>query len=638
MKNVRQEKLNKMRQANLTQQIAAIEWLDRNRATLKGKAYEPMFLLINIKDQNYAKYVESLIPYRELTSMFLFENSEDLALFYKQSFKNVNSGLVPNKAMSAYRPRLDINDLKAHGFTTYIREQIDAPEDVLLYLCAFHQIHSIPIGSAATHKNIANILNQMPDITRCYTHTHSYSVSKSRYGGHLSTQSSDINSQSYWLSNSVDQSQIKHKESDLAQIQANLEAIDEKARNAKETLLDIERRKIDLNNKMNNAKERRLYIESLANKLKIKMTHLKTLQSQSVDLTAEAKKKLQKLNDLVKKKVKVVCDCVQQASDLVGLNKDKINAVYHHTVLQAEKSRIQELERGYISKLQELQSNHENFEENLNAASDLAKQAMKEANKINNLECTKLPDEYKRVFHTLPDTVDKLEVEITQAEAIQQCSSSVDEQVVRDFEQRAKHIERLQADVAKKRDKLLNHQDTYETTKNEWMQQVEEMIQAINDKFSGLFRQLKCAGEVSLGRPDNLEDFGRYGICIKVSFRQDEQMQELSAWLQSGGEKSVSTMMYMIALQEMTKCPFRVVDEINQGMDPINERKVFDIIVQNSCAKQFAQYFLLTPKLLPDLSFDERTNVICVFNGPHNLKHTSFDFRKFIKRRKALNE
>jgi hypothetical protein len=154
--------------------------------------------------------------------MFLFENSEDLALFYKQRFKNVNSGLVPNKAMSAYRPRLDINDLKAHGFTTYIREQIDAPEDVLLYLCAFHQIHSIPIGSAATHKNIANILNQMPDITRCYTHTHSYSVSKSRYGGHLSTQSSDINSQSYWLSNSVDQSQIKHKESDLAQIQANL--------------------------------------------------------------------------------------------------------------------------------------------------------------------------------------------------------------------------------------------------------------------------------------------------------------------------------------------------------------------------------------------------------------------------------
>ena len=47
-------------------------------------------------------------------------------------------------------------------------------------------------------------------------------------------------------------------------------------------------------------------------------------------------------------------------------------------------------------------------------------------------------------------------------------------------------------------------------------------------------------------------------------------------------------------------------------MDPINERKVFDIIVQNSCSKLFAQYFLLTPKLLPDLSFDEKTNVLYI--------------------------
>jgi structural maintenance of chromosomes protein 5 len=71
-------------------------------------------------------------------------------------------------------------------------------------------------------------------------------------------------------------------------------------------------------------------------------------------------------------------------------------------------------------------------------------------------------------------------------------------------------------------------------------------------------------------------------------------------------------------------------------MDPVNERKVFDIIVQNSCSKQFAQYFLLTPKLLPDLSFDDRTNVICVFNGPFNLKHSHYNLEKFIAKRKQL--
>jgi len=64
-----------------------------------------------------------------------------------------------------------------------------------------------------------------------------------------------------------------------------------------------------------------------------------------------------------------------------------------------------------------------------------------------------------------------------------------------------------------------------------------------------------------------------------VSFRSDEQMQELTAWQQSGGEKSVSTMMYMIALQEMTKCPFRVVDEINQVNKfkrPLTDKSAFE--------------------------------------------------------------
>lgn len=30
-------------------------------------------------------------------------------------------------------------------------------------------------------------------------------------------------------------------------------------------------------------------------------------------------------------------------------------------------------------------------------------------------------------------------------------------------------------------------------------------------------------------------------------------------------ERSVSTILYLISMQDLSKCPFRVVDEINQG-------------------------------------------------------------------------
>ena len=40
--------------------------------------------------------------------------------------------------------------------------------------------------------------------------------------------------------------------------------------------------------------------------------------------------------------------------------------------------------------------------------------------------------------------------------------------------------------------------------------------------------------------------------------------QELTASHQSGGERSVATAIYMLALQALTTVPFRCVDEINQ--------------------------------------------------------------------------
>ena len=60
------------------------------------------------------------------------------------------------------------------------------------------------------------------------------------------------------------------------------------------------------------------------------------------------------------------------------------------------------------------------------------------------------------------------------------------------------------------------------------------------------------------------EEYSKYGIGIKVKFRDAEPLRELNQHHQSGGERSVSTVLYMMALQELAKCPFRCVDEINQ--------------------------------------------------------------------------
>ena len=221
--------------------------------------------------------------------------------------------------------------------------------------------------------------------------------------------------------------------------------------------------------------------------------------------------------------------------------------------------------RNHLIKKNELEAERARIKEVAVHARDLARESLEKASEINGVSLERgVPPEHRAIFADLPDTLDKIDAEICQKEALNQASTNVDEKTVKDYFARQKDIERLRAELEKHKNKIINHKNDYEEKKNTWLTRVEKMIADINLKFSALFQQLRCTGEICLSRPENSEDFSEYGVCIKVSFRKEEQLQELTAWQQSGGEKSVSTMMYMIALQEMTKCPFRVVDEINQ--------------------------------------------------------------------------
>lgn len=50
-------------------------------------------------------------------------------------------------------------------------------------------------------------------------------------------------------------------------------------------------------------------------------------------------------------------------------------------------------------------------------------------------------------------------------------------------------------------------------------------------------------------------------------------------------------------------------------MDSRAERAVHDSLVSVTCQPDSGQYFLITPKLLADLTYHERMKVLCVANG-----------------------
>lgn len=213
-----------------------------------------------------------------------------------------------------------------------------------------------------------------------------------------------------------------------------------------------------------------------------------------------------------------------------------------------------------------------------------------------------------------PDDIEELEdlVAATLAEA--DAILCPNPGVMAEYKERGARIGALAKQLAAKSGELAGHQAGLDAVKADWLPKLRDLFTQVSAAFSDAFRAIGCVGQVQL--EEHEDDFEAYAVNILVKFRPTEQLTKLTASRQSGGERSVATMLYLIALQDLTRCPFRVVDEINQGMDPTNERKIFKQMVASASAPGTPQCFLLTPKLLPQLDYQKEVTILCIFNGP----------------------
>ncbi|KAF7836079.1 structural maintenance of chromosomes protein 5 isoform X2 [Senna tora] len=178
----------------------------------------------------------------------------------------------------------------------------------------------------------------------------------------------------------------------------------------------------------------------------------------------------------------------------------------------------------------------------------------------------------------MPTTIEELEAAIQDTTAQANSILFVNHNVLEQFESREHQIKALATKLEADKTEVRRCLAEVDTLKGTWLPTLRNLVTQINETFSRNFQEMAVAGEVSLDERDM--DFDQFGILIKVKFRATGQLQVLSAHHQSGGERSVSTILYLVSLQDLTNCPFRVVDEINQGMDPINERKMFQQLVR----------------------------------------------------------
>lgn len=257
-------------------------------------------------------------------------------------------------------------------------------------------------------------------------------------------------------------------------------------------------------------------------------------------------------------------------------------------------------------------------------------------------------------------TMDQLEADIDSEKARLELTHEVSESLVKEFEDRQRAIDKLRDKLSSYQEKLDDFENAIREIRGRWEPRLDALVKTISDAFSDSFARIGCAGQVTVDKVEDEpgpngeaggSDFDQWSIQIQVKFRETENLSVLDSHRQSGGERAVSTIFYLMALQSLSASPFRVVDEINQGMDPRNERMVHGRMVDIACAPRNAvntgdgviggggsQYFLVTPKLLNGLHYRPGITVQCIASGEHvPSDFRSTDFRHAIETMKRIN-
>ncbi len=86
--------------------------------------------------------------------------------------------------------------------------------------------------------------------------------------------------------------------------------------------------------------------------------------------------------------------------------------------------------------------------------------------------------------------------------------------------------------------------------------------------------------------------------------------QTLDPFTQSGGERSVALMAFILSLQTRIVSPLRALDEFDIHMDPKNREAMFKMILSQMRQRDTSQYIVITPSIITVL--DRSAHVITV--------------------------
>uniref|UniRef100_A0A8C5INI9 Structural maintenance of chromosomes 6 n=1 Tax=Junco hyemalis TaxID=40217 RepID=A0A8C5INI9_JUNHY len=138
--------------------------------------------------------------------------------------------------------------------------------------------------------------------------------------------------------------------------------------------------------------------------------------------------------------------------------------------------------------------------------------------------------------------------------------------------------------------------------------------------FEHLLRVRGCSGHIKF-------DHKNETLSITVQPREEERAARSDLRSLSGGERSFSTVCFILSLWNISESPFRCMDEFDVYMDMVNRRIAIDMILERADFQPYRQFILFTPLSMSSLPTSPHIHILRMPDPPRDQRALTFQNR-----------
>ena len=300
----------------------------------------------------------------------------------------------------------------------------------------------------------------------------------------------------------------------------------------------------------------------------------------------------------VEKAVKELEDGIKENETRIGEENKKLSEIkIELEAVRAIEKRMEEGIQDLTDEKQKLVENKyklENARENTVTSID-TKTGIKASVEANLIIIQKSLDELKAQVAELKIEVEEpIPSEDALRRTIRSCENAISDlgnvnlRAIDDYDEKKARYDTLVADVDRINAQIKDLDELTDNLGKKKKGLFMEVYDGVNANFKSIFAELSGGGEAFMAL-ENEEDPFSGGLMINAKPRNGKMLR-LEAL--SGGEKSLTALAFIFAIQEHQPSPFYVLDEVDMFLDSVNSEMVAQRIKKSSAKTQFIQVSL----------------------------------------------